>query len=226
MADPEGAQPDKLDKLRQTLEKLESGELRSDLFDAKAAEAPADSGKESAGAPGSRRGLGVLESPRSGAEEAHRFAQVPPSIGSGSAREGIPEETIVSVLDRMQAVQLIDDEAFAHTWVRTRHELKGLGASALRRELQDKGIEPENIEAALDQLSVEDQEAAARELVENKLRGVAVPSGHAPEDRKERTRSHAYWWTCSPDAATARAPRSRSSGMPWTPAPRRLSSCS
>ncbi|WP_146339370.1 regulatory protein RecX [Nesterenkonia sp. NBAIMH1] len=188
MADPEGAQPDKLDKLRQTLEKLESGELRSDLFDAKAAEAPAGSGK------------GSRQEPPGAHEEVSEYSKARALVlrkltGSPKSRHQLaqalrekefPEETIVSVLDRMQAVQLIDDEAFAHTWVRTRHELKGLGASALRRELQDKGIEPENIEAALDQLSVEDQEAAARELVENKLRGVAVPSGHAPEERKER----------------------------------------
>lgn len=96
------------------------------------------------------------------------------------------EEIIAAVLDRMEEVQLIDDLEFARTWVRTRHELKGLGSAALRRELQERGVGPTDIEGALEQLSAEDEDAAAAELIANKLRGVSLPVGHGPQERKER----------------------------------------
>lgn len=96
------------------------------------------------------------------------------------------EETITQVLDRMEEVQLIDDAAFARTWVRTRHELKGLGAAALRRELQDRGVAEEHMAEALDQVTAEDEESAATELIEAKLRGVLIPAGNSQEDRHER----------------------------------------
>lgn len=96
------------------------------------------------------------------------------------------EDVITTVLDRMEEVQLLDDAAFARTWVRTRHELKGLGSAALRRELQQRGLATDHIDTALEQLSAEDEEAAAEELIANKLRGVTVPVGNGPEDRKER----------------------------------------
>ena len=96
------------------------------------------------------------------------------------------EDIITTVLDRMEEVQLIDDAQFARTWVRTRHELKGLGSAALRRELRDRGVEPQHIDEALEQLSAEDEEAAAAELIANKLRGVTLPVGDGPQERKER----------------------------------------
>ena len=96
------------------------------------------------------------------------------------------EDVIDQVLNRMEEVQLIDDAAFARTWVRTRHELKRLGSAALRRELVDRGVVTAHIEAALEQLSADDEDAAAQELIDNKLGGVVIPPGHGPEDRKER----------------------------------------
>ena len=85
-----------------------------------------------------------------------------------------------------RSVQLIDDAEFARTWVRTRHELKGLGSVALRRELQERGVGAADIEGALEQLSADDEDAAAAELIEQKLRGVTLPVGHGPQERKER----------------------------------------
>ncbi|GAB3846010.1 regulatory protein RecX [Nesterenkonia populi] len=179
---------DKIEELRQTVEKLESGEIRSDLFHGEAAEAPAGSGKGSRQEPAAAEGSGS-EYSKARAAVLRKLTGSPKSrhqLAEALREKEHSEEIVGQVLDRMEEVQLIDDAAFAHTWVRTRHELKGLGASALRRELQEKGISPEDIEAALDQLTVEDQDAAARELVENKLRGVVVPVGMGPEDRSER----------------------------------------
>lgn len=121
----------------------------------------------------------VLRKLTGSAKSRHQLAQ------ALSERDFAPE-VIDAVLDRMEEVQLIDDAAFARTWVRTRHELKGLGSAALRRELKDKGVAEQHIEAALDQLSAEDEQAAAQQLIDSKLRGITLPAGNGPEDRKER----------------------------------------
>lgn len=95
-------------------------------------------------------------------------------------------DVITRVLDRMEEVHLVNDAEFARTWVRGRHEIKNLGKSALRRELREKGISEPLAEEALEQLSDDDEHAAARELVERKLRGKSVPVGNGPEERGER----------------------------------------
>lgn len=86
------------------------------------------------------------------------------------AERNIPEEVAEAVLDRFQEVRLIDDAEFADTWVRSRAQSRKLAKGALRRELADKGIDQETAAAALEQLSDADEEAAARQLVERKLR--------------------------------------------------------
>jgi len=96
------------------------------------------------------------------------------------------DDVITRVLDRMEEVHLVNDAEFARTWVRGRHEIKNLGKSALRRELREKGISEPLAEEALEQLSDDDEHAAARELVERKLRGKSVPVGNGPEERGER----------------------------------------
>lgn len=100
--------------------------------------------------------------------------------------KGFGEDVISAVLDRMEEVALVDDAAFARAWVRTRHETKGLGSAALRRELIDRGVPEPFIEEALTQLSAEDEEAAARELLEKKLGQTVIPAGSGPEQRRER----------------------------------------
>ncbi|MGJ9405549.1 RecX family transcriptional regulator [Nesterenkonia aurantiaca] len=95
-------------------------------------------------------------------------------------------DVITRVLDRMEEVHLVNDTDFARTWVRGRHELKNLGKSALRRELREKGISELVAQDALEQISAEDEGAAARELVRRKLQGKPVPTGPSPEERAER----------------------------------------
>ncbi|WP_308810190.1 regulatory protein RecX [Arthrobacter sp. HMWF013] len=97
------------------------------------------------------------------------------------AERNIPEDVAEAVLDRFQEVRLIDDAEFADMWVRSRSQSRKLAKGALRRELSDKGIDPETAASALEQLSDEDEEEAARRLVERKLR-----SGSDLSDRAER----------------------------------------
>lgn len=100
-------------------------------------------------------------------------------------REAEPE-LIARVLDRFEEVDLVDDAAFAEMWVRTRHRGRRLSRTAISRELQQKGVDRDVAEQALEQIDPEDERAAARELVLRKVRGNPVPIADTPEGRVER----------------------------------------
>lgn len=74
------------------------------------------------------------------------------------------------VLDRMAAVGLVDDEAYAEMWVRSRQETKGLAAGALRHELRTKGVAEHLVDAALEEIEPEQEKEQARALVARRLR--------------------------------------------------------
>ncbi|MDQ0028945.1 regulatory protein RecX [Arthrobacter bambusae] len=99
------------------------------------------------------------------------------------AERNVPEDVAEAVLDRFEEVRLIDDADFAEMWVRSRAQSRKLARGALRRELADKGIDPETAEQALAQVSDDDERNAARELVARRLR-----SGTDLSDRTERDR--------------------------------------
>jgi regulatory protein len=102
------------------------------------------------------------------------------------AERNIPEDVAEDVLDRFQEVRLIDDAEFADMWVRSRSQSRKLAKGALRRELSDKGIDADTAGAALEQLSDADEEAAARVLVERKLRSTSDLSDRAERDKTTR----------------------------------------
>lgn len=87
-------------------------------------------------------------------------------------QRNVPPEVAETVLDRMTDVGLIDDDAFARSWVTSRQERRHLSKSVLRRELRDKGVEAELIDDAVAEVSGEDERAAARVLAEKKLRSM------------------------------------------------------
>jgi regulatory protein len=89
------------------------------------------------------------------------------------AAKGVPAEIGSRLLDRFEEVGLVDDGAFARTWVSQRQSAsggKGLAPRALAQELRRKGIDDETAREALDEIDPADEEAAARELVRRKLR--------------------------------------------------------
>lgn len=170
---PNAEQRTALAQLRESVARVEAGEHQEPAPSTDPA--PSDDAQEAY----SKARNVVLRKLTGSAKSRHQLAQ--------TLRErDFTESVIETVLDRMEEVQLIDDAEFARTWVRTRHELKGLGSAALRRELQERGVDTVHIDEALEQLTAEDEDAAAAELIANKLRGVTVPHGQGPEDRKER----------------------------------------
>lgn len=99
------------------------------------------------------------------------------------ASRNVPDDVAEAVLDRMEAVHLVDDGAFAAEWVRQRHNGKGLAARALTAELRRKGVDDEAVRRALDQLDPGTERTTAKALVARRL---AASRGLAREARVRR----------------------------------------
>jgi regulatory protein len=89
------------------------------------------------------------------------------------AKKNVPAEVAGRLLDRFEEVGLVDDEAFARSWVASRQPGKGLARRALAQELRRKGVDDEVARTALDEVEPADEERAARALVRKKLRTLA-----------------------------------------------------
>jgi regulatory protein len=85
-------------------------------------------------------------------------------LGTMLLARDLDEETVEFELDRLEGVGLIDDAALAETLVRTQHERKGLGRSALTAELRRRHIDPVQIDEALAQVGDDDEQSRATEL--------------------------------------------------------------
>ena len=86
------------------------------------------------------------------------------------AKRDVPDELAERLLDRFTEVGLVDDGAFARSWVESRQRSRGLARRALAQELRRKGVDDETARTALDDLDPADEEEAARALVRKKLR--------------------------------------------------------
>ncbi|TQF65366.1 recombination regulator RecX [Rhodococcus spelaei] len=109
------------------------------------------------------------------------------------ADKGYDDAVSERVLDRLTAVGLIDDAAFAAQWVHSRHTFSGKGKRALAMELRTKGVAPDVAASALDQIDGDDERDRATELVQRKLRTMSLdfpvdgPGGRSSErDRAVR----------------------------------------
>lgn len=95
----------------------------------------------------------------------------------------VPEEAADAVLDRFQELGVVDDAQFARDWVESRQARRYLSRTALRRELNARGVDRDHIDAALEPVTSDEELAAARQLAEKKLRAM---SSLAPEVRRRR----------------------------------------
>lgn len=113
---------------------------------------------------------------------------------------GYRAELIDAAIERLLALQYLDDDAFARAWVESRDRAHPRGEHALRRELQLKGVERSLIEAVLDErrASVHESAAeggdridpdtiAAERLLERNARTLA----RVTDPRKRRQRAYA-----------------------------------
>jgi regulatory protein len=86
------------------------------------------------------------------------------------ARKLVPEEVAHRLLDRFEEVGLVDDSAFARSWVESRQSGRGLARRALAQELRRKGVPDDVARDALAEVDPENEREAARALVRRKLR--------------------------------------------------------
>lgn len=98
-------------------------------------------------------------------------------------RKDCPPEVAAAVLDRMEEVGLVDDEAYAGMLVRSQQAGRGLARRALRQELRRKGVDDETAAAALDAVDPDDEEERARALVAKKLRTMHGLEAHVQTRR-------------------------------------------
>lgn len=98
------------------------------------------------------------------------------------SRRGVPEDVAEAVLDRFEEVDLVDDEQFSRMWVRSRHLGRGLSRRALSYELRQRGVADETVREAVDEITPDDELAAARDLVRRRLPGMRA------DDPARRTR--------------------------------------
>jgi regulatory protein len=97
-------------------------------------------------------------------------AQSRQELADSLAQRGVPDEVATKVLDRFGEVGLVDDVAFAKGWVESRQTSRGLSRRALGLELRRKGVDSEIVADSLASIDDETEYAAARALVEKKLR--------------------------------------------------------
>ncbi|TFH51094.1 regulatory protein RecX [Actinomyces viscosus] len=99
-------------------------------------------------------------------------------------RKAVDPRIAEEVLDRLEAVGVIDDAAYAARLARTRFAEKGAARRAIAEELRRKGLEESDVAAALDQIDSEDENEAALALARKKL----ISTRHLPwEVRRRRT---------------------------------------
>jgi regulatory protein len=140
----------------------------------------ADSQRASRGEQTERRGVRAVAEPdreQVARQICLRLLSVAPrtkaELAAALRRRGVPEDAAAAALARFAEVRLIDDELFARAWVESRHHGRGLAGRALGAELRQRGVASAEIEAALGQLSQEQELATARELVERRLPATA-----------------------------------------------------
>jgi len=89
------------------------------------------------------------------------------------ARRGIDEDTARDVLTRFSEVGLIDDTAFAESFVQSGHTYRGLGRRALAAQLRRRGVDEQTTDTAVAAVDPHAEEDMARALVRRRLGGGA-----------------------------------------------------
>ncbi|MFC6255173.1 recombination regulator RecX [Secundilactobacillus hailunensis] len=81
-------------------------------------------------------------------------------------KKEIPETTIAPVMARLIDDNLLDDEHYAHSYVRTMKRTSDKGPSVIRRQLKQRGVKDELIDNALaEDYQLDEQLARLNELV-------------------------------------------------------------
>jgi len=90
-------------------------------------------------------------------------------LATALARRGIDDDTANEVLARFSEVGLIDDTAFAESYVHSGHTYRGLGRRALASQLRRRGVDEQTAGAAVAAVDPDAEERMARALVRRRI---------------------------------------------------------
>lgn len=93
-------------------------------------------------------------------------------------RRQVPTDAAESVLARLESVGLLNDSDFARQWVSSRQQRRSLSRTALRHELRRKGLASDHVDAALAEVSGDDERAAAAALISKRIAGMTALEPH------------------------------------------------
>ncbi len=89
-------------------------------------------------------------------------------------QKGYSEEAVTQVITQLERIDLVNDERYATSWVASRVAGRPMGRTRMTWELRRKGVAPEQVEEALEQIDEEKEYEMALSLVEKKLGGKSV----------------------------------------------------
>lgn len=94
-------------------------------------------------------------------------------LSKGLAERDVETVLAERLLDRFVELGLVNDAEYAQTLARTRFAERGLARRAIADEMRHKGFEQHDVGPALEQISDEDEETAARKLVRGRLKRIS-----------------------------------------------------
>jgi regulatory protein len=155
-----------------------------------------------------RERLGAVEDPALVLEAALRFLE-PRQRSIGEVRRrltrvGYREDLVEGAIARLVELGMLDDEAFARSWIESRDRARPRGERALRMELARKGIERQTTDVVIADREANEPEAdaaAARRLLERNARALA----RVGDPRARRNRAYALLARNGFDPETAAA---------------------
>jgi regulatory protein len=159
-----------------------------------------------------RERLGAIDEPAVVLEAALRFLEPRPrsvvEVRSRLTRVGYRPDLVEGAIVRLTGIGILDDAAFARSWIESRDRARPRGERALRSELARKGIDHQTADETLDVREAEHPEAdadAARRLLERHARALA----RIPDPRTRRQRAYALLARSGfdPDTAAGAAKR-------------------
>jgi regulatory protein len=112
-----------------------------------------------------------------------RRAYTRAELATALRKRGVPDDAGERVLDRFAELGLIDDAAFAAGFAAAQHEHRSLAGRAVAAKLRQRGVADETVLDAIAGIDRDSEAAAARALVERKLRSM---SGLAPPVQTRR----------------------------------------
>jgi regulatory protein len=144
-----------------------------------------------------RERLGAVDDPAIVLEAALRFLE-PRQRSVGEVRRrltsaGYRPELVDGAIERLLALEILDDAAFAKTWVESRDRARPRGERALRRELQVKGVDRAVVDGTMEErrpqpgLDDDPDLAAAEKLIQRH----AAALGRVGDPRERRQRAYA-----------------------------------